>query len=608
MKKLLSTVLLAALCLALPAAAQVQASLNDLILGFRATGGQGQNINLEVNLGSASQFQNLSAGATLLISRLSAADLAAAYGSNWASRTDLFWGVVGTAGRVSGGPNGAPIATLWATRAQETVGTQSLPWTPGSRNAQTNASSGIEALLFGAPGSLNGATSTSLSSSSAEINATLAGSYTVQDSFQSGTSFGFFNPSVNNFAKAPSGDYAVSDLYELRVDGASGTYLGSFGLSTSGTLTFSTSSAFFTGSSGAPIITTQPNAQAVVLGGNATFSVTATGTGTLSYQWYKDGVAIGGATASTLTLSGVTAASAGSYSITVGNSSGSITSTGILLTVGSVPNPGRLINLSVLTSVAAGNNFTFGFVVGGTGTSGNKPLLMRAAGPSLAQFGVGGVLADPFMEYFSGSNKVTENNDWSGDSGVLATSAAVGAFPYTATTSKDAAIYLSNVSFGANSVRVSGVGTNAGAVIAELYDATPSAQFNSNTPRLINVSVLKDIGSSITVGFVVGGSTNVKVLVRAIGPSLTAFGVGGVISDPKLTLFNGAGTALATNDDWAGTAALTAAFSQVGAFALTATSKDAAVLQTLSPGSYTLQVTPSTGSTGVALVEVYEVP
>jgi hypothetical protein len=97
------------------------------------------------------------------------------------------------------------------------------------------------------------------------------------------------------------------------------------------------------------------------------------------------------------------------------------------------------------------------------------------------------------------------------------------------------------------------------------------------------------------------------VLVRAIGPTLAAapFNVSGVVADPRLTLFNGP-TKIGENDNWGGTAALTTAFTQVGAFALPPNSQDAAMVVTLAPGNYSVQVTGAGG--GVALVEVYEVP
>jgi hypothetical protein len=107
---------------------------------------------------------------------------------------------------------------------------------------------------------------------------------------------------------------------------------------------------------------------------------------------------------------------------------------------------------------------------------------------------------------------------------------------------------------------------------------------------------------------VLGGSTLTKVLVRGIGPTLGAFGVPDTVVDPQLTLFNSASVKIGENNDWAGAAELSAAFAGVGAFALPATSKDAALLVTLPPGNYSAQVTGANGTTGVALVEVYEVP
>jgi len=107
---------------------------------------------------------------------------------------------------------------------------------------------------------------------------------------------------------------------------------------------------------------------------------------------------------------------------------------------------------------------------------------------------------------------------------------------------------------------------------------------------------------------VLGGSTPTKVLVRAIGPTLGAFGVPGTVVDPQLALFNSSSAKIGENNDWGGTAELTAAFASVGAFALPASSKDAALLVTLPPGLYSIQASGVSNTTGVALVEVYEVP
>jgi hypothetical protein len=249
-----------------------------------------------------------------------------------------------------------------------------------------------------------------------------------------------------------------------------------------------------------------------------------------------------------------------------------------------------------------------GYVVGGNDTSGAKPLVIRAAGPSLGALGVPGTLPDPKLELFAGSTKTSENDNWGGSPALTQAMAAVGAFAYTGPNSLDAATAV-NIATRDNSVKVSSAtASGAGAVIAEVYDATPEASNTAATPRLINVSVLKNISGGLTAGFVIRGSTTQRVLIRAIGPTLGGFGVGGTVSDPQLTLFRGGSqTSIGSNNNWGGTAELTAAFEQVGAFALPGNSLDAALLATLEPGDYTVQVSGVGGATGVALVEVYEV-
>ena len=150
--------------------------------------------------------------------------------------------------------------------------------------------------------------------------------------------------------------------------------------------------------------------------------------------------------------------------------------------------------------------------------------------------------------------------------------------------------------------------------MAEVYDATPTDTLTTATPRLLNVSVLKSLGTGLTVGFTIAGSTPKTVLIRAIGPTLGAppFNVPGTVADPQLTLFNSSSAKLAETDNWsalpAQATALTAAFSSVGAFPLRPASRNAALLTTLPPGGYSFQVSGVSNTTGVALVEVYNVP
>ncbi|MSU51451.1 MAG: hypothetical protein EXS37_20585 [Opitutus sp.] len=364
----------------------------------------------------------------------------------------------------------------------------------------------------------------------------------------------------------------------------------------------------------APTFAAQPASLTVAGGSTAVFNAVATSA--TSFQWRKDGANIAGATSATLVIQGAAAAQAGNYSVVATNSGGSATSTAAALTVTTnTSDPGRLINLSILTPLAVNETMTMGTVLGGASTSGSKPLLARAAGPSLAQLGVTGFLPDPTMALVNtgAGSTVATNNDWAGTTTLSNAFAAVGAFGYTNATSKDAAIFQPSLTPGNYTVQVSDAGNGSGTVIAELYDSS-GATFTSTTPRLINVSVLKQIstGASLTAGFVVGGSTAMTVLIRAVGPTLgvAPFNIGGVMTDPQLRLSSAAGAVIAANDDWGGEAQVAGVATRVGAFALsTPSSKDAVLLLTLAPGNYTAQVSPANATAGgTVIVEIYEVP
>ncbi len=382
----------------------------------------------------------------------------------------------------------------------------------------------------------------------------------------------------------------------------------------------------------APTISAAPANLTVLAGAKSTLTVIPAGTAPFTYQWFRDGIARPGATSATLTLDLTLPSDAAAYSVRITNSAGSVTSPAATLTVTPVS---RISNLSVLTSLASpADSFTLGYVIGGATATGPKPLLLRAAGPALAALGVAGTLDDPQLELFAGSAKTTENDNW-GTTASVATAltaafTSVGAFPFPSPTSKDAAT-TAHLTARDNSVKISAAPTSTstpslptgaavapGLVLAEIYDATPTDTFTIATPRLLNVSVLKSLGTGLTVGFTIAGSTAKTVLIRAIGPTLgePPFGVPGTVADPQLALFSPASTTpLASNDNWSvpvasapNVTALTTAFGAVGAFALPPNSRDAALLTTLPPGGYSVQVTGVANTTGTALVEVYEVP
>lgn len=262
----------------------------------------------------------------------------------------------------------------------------------------------------------------------------------------------------------------------------------------------------------------------------------------------------------------------------------------------------RLVNLATRVQVggSAGTPIS-GFVLSGSGT---RTMLVRAVGPTLATLGVSGVLPDPALSLVSGGNVLASNDTWS--AATAATMTASGAFALN-NASADAALATA-LGAGAYSSVVDAKG-GSGVALLELYDAASGAA----GPAIVNASTRAFVGTGDQVlipGFVVSGTGTVKLLVRAVGPTLGGFGVTGALADPQLTLFQGT-TVIATNDNWgsAGNAnEIATAAAQVGAFTLTGTSRDAALLVNLPAGNYTATVSGVGATTGTALVELYLVP
>ncbi len=361
----------------------------------------------------------------------------------------------------------------------------------------------------------------------------------------------------------------------------------------------------------AAAIARQPAAQTVATGSTVVFNVEATGLPAPTYQWHRNNTALPGATAALLVIKNASSTHTGTYTAVVTNSLGTVTSGVAALALSNDAYFGHLVNLSIRTSLTPSvPDFTVGTVIGGTNTVGNKALLARAVGPSLIPFGLTDAVIDSKIDLLSGTTVVGTNDNWNGTAAITTANAAVGAFPFASNTSKDAAIFNPATAAGSYTLQIAGVGGATGTVLAELYDATAVAAFTAATPRLINVSVRKqiDAGEILTAGFVIGGHTSRTVLIRAVGPTLGVFGVPGTMSDPKLELYFGSAV-LAANDNWGGDAQLNAVCAAVGAFGISDTaSKDAMLVITLAPGAYTAQVGGANNSSGAALVEIYEVP
>jgi hypothetical protein len=262
----------------------------------------------------------------------------------------------------------------------------------------------------------------------------------------------------------------------------------------------------------------------------------------------------------------------------------------------------RLVNIATRAAVGgtAGTPIP-GFVLSGPGA---KPIVIRAIGPTLGGFGVSGVLADPRLSLIRDAATSATNDNWNAADAAVMT--AAGGFALTAG-SKDAAL-VANLDAGTYSAPVTATDGGSGIALVEVYDGAAGSG-----PSIVNASTRAFVGTGTSVlipGFVIGGTGTLRLLVRAVGPTLGTFGVPDAVGDPTITLFRGP-TALATNDNWstaANAVEVATAAAAVGAFTLPAGSRDAALLVTLSPGSYSAVISGVGNTTGTALVELYVVP
>jgi PQQ-like domain len=258
----------------------------------------------------------------------------------------------------------------------------------------------------------------------------------------------------------------------------------------------------------------------------------------------------------------------------------------------------QAVNLSTRMRVLTGDNVGIGgFIVTGTVP---KPVLLRAIGPSLIGFGVPGALADTVMELHGPGTFATVTNDnWRDDSAQEALILATGIPP---TSDLEAAIYAT-LTPGNYTAIVSGKDSTSGVALIEVFDLSPSA-----VSKLGNISTRAFVstGDNILIaGFILGSNNgNDRIIVRGIGPSLTALGVPNALANPTLELHNANGSLLAENNDWQDDTNQAAELSAAG---LAPTNNfESGISTSLPPGLYTALLAELSGGTGVGLVEVYD--
>ena len=196
---------------------------------------------------------------------------------------------------------------------------------------------------------------------------------------------------------------------------------------------------------------------------------------------------------------------------------------------GSVTRTGKELNISTRLHVETGEHVGIaGFIISG---STSKKLIVRALGPTLAQFGVPGVLQDPILELYNSSNHLIASNDnW-----MTTQQAEIQASGYAPGDSREPAI-VRTLAPGAYTAIVRGMNATVGAALLEVYDLD-----QSSASLITNISTRGPVETNANVmigGFIIGGGLgsdgdgSSKVLVRGIGPELTSFGIADALQDP----------------------------------------------------------------------------
>jgi hypothetical protein len=259
--------------------------------------------------------------------------------------------------------------------------------------------------------------------------------------------------------------------------------------------------------------------------------------------------------------------------------------------------PSALLNISTRLRVLTNDNALIGgFIITGSQA---KKVIIRGIGPSLAASGVQGALADPIIELHQSESRIALNDDWKETQ-----RAEIEASTIPPSNDLESAI-VALLRPGAYTAVLRGKNDTVGVGSIEVYDLDQAAD-----ATLANISTrgFVDTGDNVLIGgFIAGGSPGyndpARVLIRGIGPSLQDFGVANALADPTLELHNGQGALIQSNDNWKEEPA-----HGEGAFAFgLAPTRDAesAIFVILAPGNYTAILRGKNNSTGVGVVEVY---
>jgi|GEM_PF-837045 len=269
-------------------------------------------------------------------------------------------------------------------------------------------------------------------------------------------------------------------------------------------------------------------------------------------------------------------------------------------TPGATPTPSpQALNISTRMRVETGNNVLIGgFIVTGSAL---KNVAVRGVGPSLGQFGIPDVLADPTLQLRDNSGAlVMQNDNWQDDPSQASQLTALG----LALQDPNESGIVASLSPSAYTAILAGKNGGTGVGLVEIYDTNPGVD-----SQLANLSTRGFVltGSNVMIGgFILAGDNNTNVAVRGIGPSLGQLGLSPVLADPTLELYDGNGALLVSNDNWQD--------DPISAFQLFSRGlalhdpNESGIYASLPPGAFTAILAGKNGGTGIGLVEIYDLP
>lgn len=261
------------------------------------------------------------------------------------------------------------------------------------------------------------------------------------------------------------------------------------------------------------------------------------------------------------------------------------------ITPSPTPTPDQcLLNISTRVNITTGTDVEIaGFIIVGDS---DKPVVVRALGPSLAEAGLKGPLSNPALAIYDSTGKqMNENDDW--------ISLPPGTIPagLEPKNPREAAIRTS-LTPGSYTAILNSADGSTGSALIEVYD------LDATRSKLRNISTRGQVGVGDNVligGFIIGGDVPTEIIARAIGPSLSGAGVSNALADPVLELYDQTGSLIFSNDNWRADQEQQIIDSTIPP----SDDRESAIIATLAPGSYTTVMRGANNSEGVGLVEVY---